>query len=943
MPTLQEQVTKAENALQSGAIQQAVELCSIGLRHFPKHITFHYLLGEAQRARNQIDDAELNFRRVLSADPEYTPARRSVAMINEARRDLLGAFRQIEHAFELNPGDQDLRADLLRVSNALSMSGLATGQQNGAKGRLKLTRGALARVYARSGLYDQAVAEFNAAIARNPRRLDLLVGLAVTLWHADRHEEAVDVSRRILADSPDCLQALLIYYFAAKEGIALPPVDELHLESPTEAQLLRHIRDLDPDDHVARTIFPNNPLPEREPAQIADHYEPQAARAATGPLTSTQPAGTYTDWFTPDMAAETTASMPPSTAPIGEPPVGAGTSRMPVEAGPEAFSFLDDDLAVEGAVSNQIASPEELAAFEAELAAMEAEPVIESPAGTQPMAASPSTNLPPFLFEESLTQAMPQAPAANLPPFLQEAPQQADLPPFLMEAETAAPAAASLPPFLIELEPPAQRPPSGPLELPPFLIGQPAAAESALPSFPPSAPVELPPFLAEPEQQAPIAPAAELPPFLAEPAAAQLPAAPAHPETPVPSAAELPPFLAEPALPQQQAPAVEPGTRATDLTPFPAQPAPAEVSPFEAHPFVAEPVPPAAELPPFLAQPTAPAQAEPALPPFLAPQAATPAPEAAQPPAAELPPFLAGPAPQPIEEVPPFLAQPPVQQPQPAPQEAPAASLPPFLRPQQPTAPAENIPPFLRQAAPPAQPQQPAPAADLPPFLAQPAAPAANPLPPFVETPPAQPAPTTPPAEPVSAAAPSVAPLQEAKPDDDEWADLLSEDFGAEIDPDTAARLEALLNDPNVMTNAPDVPAMPGVDFSNQGAQTIADAMRAFEQQANQPASTPAPVPHPAQPAGIQPPQPASGSSSHTELAHRYSASGQFDMAAEEYNNALRDEPQQVQAIIEGLQQIIALRPDHLAAHKVLGDAYMRAGQFQEALQEFDWLSKNQQ
>lgn len=867
MPTLQEQVTKAENALQSGAIQQAVELCSMGLRHFPKHITFHYLLGEAQRARNQIDDAEMNFRRVLSADPEYTPARRSVAMINEARRDLLGAFRQIEHAFELNPSDQELRSDLLRVSNALTMSGLANGQHNGAKGRLKLTRGALARVYARSGLYDQAVAEFNAAIARHPQRLDLLVGLAVTLWRADRHEEAVDVSRRILSDSPDCLQALLILYFAAKEGIFLPPIDELHLESPTEAQLLKHIRDLDPDDHVARLIFPGNHLPERDPVQIDDHYEPRATHVITGPLPSTQPAGAYTDWFAQDMAAEPTATMPPSNAPAGEPPViGAGTSRMPLEAGPEAFSFLDDDLTVEGAVSNQVASPEELAAFEAELAAMEAEPVAGSPAqGTQPMGAGAAANLPPFLFEES----MPPATAAHLPPFLQEAPQQAELPPFLLDAEPTAPTQQpsgplELPPFLTEMEPPATRQPSGPLELPSFLTGQPAAS--------------LPPFLTKPEQQAP---AASLPPFLVEPAAAQSPATSSAPEIPAEqAAADLLPFLAQPT------PAVKPGTRATDLPPF-----------------LSEPAQPAAELPPFLAQPSA-----------------TPAPEPVEQPAAELPPFL---------------AQPPVQQTQPAQHEVPAASLPPFLMPHQPSAPVENIPPFLREAAPQAQPQ-PAPASKLPPFLAQPAAPVTSPVPPFVETPPAQPAPVDPPAEQIEAAAPlQDTSLQEAKPDDDEWADLLGEDFGADIDPEAAARLEALLNDPNVMTNAQDVPTMPGVDFSSQGAQTIADAMHAFEQQAKQPAATPAPVP--------SPPQPASGSGSHTELARQYGASGQFDMAAEEYNNALRDEPHRVQAIIEGLQQIIALRPDHVAAHKVLGDAYMRAGQFQEALQEFDWLSKHQQ
>src|SRR5262249_57182187 len=70
-------------------------------------------------------------------------------------------------------------------------------------------------------------------------------GLAETLWHAQAFQAAEDRCRRILANAPSCVKALLI--LAAIEHAA---------GHTAEAQrLVRSCADLDPDQRIAQILF----------------------------------------------------------------------------------------------------------------------------------------------------------------------------------------------------------------------------------------------------------------------------------------------------------------------------------------------------------------------------------------------------------------------------------------------------------------------------------------------------------------------------------------------------------------------------------------------------------------------------------------------------------------------------------------------------------------
>jgi tetratricopeptide (TPR) repeat protein len=198
---LQSYTAKIRELIRSGYHDQAIAHCQHVLHIYPKHVATYCLLGEACFEQQMDQDAIDCFQRTLSADPENLIARVGLGLVFAGQGTLPEAIWQMERAFELAPGNTEVRRELQRLY------ALRDGVE---KPHLRLTPGALARLYARNALYERAIGEFRAVLLDDPNLPDVRVALAEALWHEGLRLEAVETSLELLAQLPNCLKANLI-------------------------------------------------------------------------------------------------------------------------------------------------------------------------------------------------------------------------------------------------------------------------------------------------------------------------------------------------------------------------------------------------------------------------------------------------------------------------------------------------------------------------------------------------------------------------------------------------------------------------------------------------------------------------------------------------------------------------------------------------------------
>ncbi|MBN1137453.1 MAG: tetratricopeptide repeat protein, partial [Anaerolineae bacterium] len=225
---------------------EAIAHCQHILRQYPKHVETYCLLGEACLEKELYRSAIECFQRALGADPENLISRVGLGIITGEQGMLPEAIWHMERAFELAPGNTEVRRELQR---------LYTQRDSVEKARLKLTPGALGRLYARNGLYERAITEFRSLLKEDPNLPDIRVALAEALWHDGRRLEAVDVCLDLLSMLPNCLKANLI-------------LGEIWMRGGNEdagEEKLNIARALDPENLVAQGMMgKDSPLPPQE-------------------------------------------------------------------------------------------------------------------------------------------------------------------------------------------------------------------------------------------------------------------------------------------------------------------------------------------------------------------------------------------------------------------------------------------------------------------------------------------------------------------------------------------------------------------------------------------------------------------------------------------------------------------------------------------------------
>jgi tetratricopeptide (TPR) repeat protein len=589
---LHEYVQKLEDLIEEGRYDEVLAHGRHILQHYPKHLATYSVLGKAMLEAKEYRAAADMFKRVLSGDPEDYLSRVGMSIIYDQLDDLERALWQMERAFELAPDNGMIRDELRRLY----------GRRDGTEpGRLDLTRGALARLYARGALYPRAIEELRALLKEEPQRVDLRVALAEALWRNEQRVPAEEACLQVLDELPFCLKTNLI-------------LGEIYAHTGrTEGrEYLERAEMLDPENRRAIELLGDAAPVSPRVVHISElDYLPTEERPEWMPAVEMR-AGEAEETALIDMSAalETQIEIP---AWLEEVALGEGTETAAeegVEPEPEEFEeaaevpeWMDEAVAEEPVA--EVSAPE----FEEEEAIPEEAPEVPEWLSEVDMIEEPE---PVAEAEPSAVSLEEEAPEVEEPSEMPEWLSEVDLAEDLEPAEAAEPPAVSfeedapeaeepseVPEWLSEMdlaeEPEPEPAAPEPAEIPDWLAGGDFAAEDEEMVAPEAAdepvealePAELPDWLADtsPEGEVEAAPSeaeeapaeAEIPDWLAEMAPAEE----------IPEPADLPDWLSD----------VAPGEDLEAAIPEDADDIPDWLADFS---LAAEPeeVPPPAEKPP---------------------------------------------------------------------------------------------------------------------------------------------------------------------------------------------------------------------------------------------------------------------------------------------------------------------------------------------------------
>lgn len=242
--TLRDYLQETEDAITNTRIDDALAHCQLILASFPESLEAQRLLGEVYLAQGHLEEAQQAFDWVLTNDPENIIVYCDRALISERLSDYETALDCYQQAYELSRGNSDIR-------NQFNKLNAKVGQQG-----FMFSRAGLARLYMRGDLLPQAIQEWEAVLAGNPDRLDARTGLLEAYWREHFYDRVEHLAMQILQDVPGCLKALLLLAYISSTR---------NMQQAQE--YLKKAEALDPDLILAQDLFadmiasqPNEPF-----------------------------------------------------------------------------------------------------------------------------------------------------------------------------------------------------------------------------------------------------------------------------------------------------------------------------------------------------------------------------------------------------------------------------------------------------------------------------------------------------------------------------------------------------------------------------------------------------------------------------------------------------------------------------------------------------------
>jgi tetratricopeptide (TPR) repeat protein len=189
---------KIESLLDIGNNNEAIFHALAILNVYPKYTDTYRNLGKALLEEKRGQEANDVFSKVLSVFPDDFISHVGLSSIKENDHDLDAAIWHMEQAFDTQPSNVVVQEELRRL----------LGRRDGAApNKIRLSRGALVRMYLKGELYQQAISEIHSYQKNNPPRIDLDVILAKIYLLTGRFDEAVEISSKIVEQYPYCFEA----------------------------------------------------------------------------------------------------------------------------------------------------------------------------------------------------------------------------------------------------------------------------------------------------------------------------------------------------------------------------------------------------------------------------------------------------------------------------------------------------------------------------------------------------------------------------------------------------------------------------------------------------------------------------------------------------------------------------------------------------------------
>ncbi len=193
--TLRQFYRNIDEFILNQAHDEAILYSKFLLKQYPKNIELYKLLGKTFLDKQAFDLALLLFEKILEIDPDDFVSHIGLSLISENFGNLERALVCMQRAYEIQPSNESLQKEVIRLIRA---------KDGFAPEKLRLSRGALIKMYTRSQLADQAIAEARLGIHESPDRTDFKIHLAEMLFKDEKPEQAIEFCMKVLKDFPYC-------------------------------------------------------------------------------------------------------------------------------------------------------------------------------------------------------------------------------------------------------------------------------------------------------------------------------------------------------------------------------------------------------------------------------------------------------------------------------------------------------------------------------------------------------------------------------------------------------------------------------------------------------------------------------------------------------------------------------------------------------------------
>ncbi len=216
-----------EQLIDNDRSQEALQHCQRILDQYPRCLDTFRLMGKAYLELRQFDKAEDIFQKVLSFVPDDFTANLGMSLLREKQTNLEGTIWHMERSYEAQPSNTAVQDELRRLYK----------QRDGIESpRIRLTRGALVRMYIRGDLIPQAINEIQSILNEDPSRMDIKILQAEALLKSGKKEESLQICHEILKNLPYCFVANRLLFENRSSSIKIE-----------EAQTIQErLRELDP-------------------------------------------------------------------------------------------------------------------------------------------------------------------------------------------------------------------------------------------------------------------------------------------------------------------------------------------------------------------------------------------------------------------------------------------------------------------------------------------------------------------------------------------------------------------------------------------------------------------------------------------------------------------------------------------------------------------------